>query len=77
MRGYTHGYQITPSDSQPVVKPCQAVWVGGGGSLAVILSGDTLVTVFNAVPAGALLEIMPKFVRGSGTTCTLLIGLSE
>jgi hypothetical protein len=77
MRGYTHAFQITANDSTALAKPIQAIWVGGGGSLSVILSGDTLITTFNAVPAGYLLEIMPKIVRASGTTCTLMIGLSE
>lgn len=79
----THGRSLTsppesaaallPDDAAELACATRAVYVGGGGDLAVRMLGGSLVTL-GAVPAGSLLPLRLRAVLATGTTATGLVG---
>ena len=65
--------EIAPSDAA-IPSVTRALYVGGGGDVALRLMGGAEVT-FRGVQAGSLIPIRIDRVRSSGTTATGLIGL--
>lgn len=68
-------FAITPSDTQDLAFLPRGVYVGGDGSLAVILADDTESVTFTGVPAASLLPIRVKRVLATGTTASGLVGV--
>jgi hypothetical protein len=66
---------ITKSDTVDLARVTRGIYVGGAGDIAVIASSGTTAT-FSAVPVGTILPIRVSRVMSTGTTATLLIGLS-
>ena len=71
----THAFAITPDDANQLTEITRAIYVGGGGDIALILAEDSAPVIFKAVPTGALLEMRVLQVKATNTTATLLIGL--
>ncbi len=72
----TQSAAVTPSDTVDIAGGIvRALWVGGGGSVAVMLGDDTAATTYAGVPAGTLLPFAVKRVFATGTTATLLVGV--
>ena len=70
----SHGFAITPHDSNELAEVTRAVYVGTAGALAVtLLSGAE--TILSGVPAGTLLPIRARRVLSTGTTAGALVGL--
>ena len=69
----TDGVAVTASDST-VLTTTRAVFVGGAGNLAVVLSGGTTLTL-TGVTAGTLLPIRVTKVKSTGTTATNIAAL--
>lgn len=69
-----HGAAITPTNGATI--KYKSLYVGGAGSLNVILAGDTANTSFAAVPAGTTLWISVSCVHATGTTATNIVGLN-
>ena len=73
---FVHAFPITPSDVTVFPVPTRGVWVGGTGTLIVLMNGDvwpSFVT-FTAIPAGTMLGIsIVKVLPGS--TATAILGL--
>lgn len=65
---------ITPDASAELISVTRAVWVGGAGTLAVVMANGQAVT-FSGIAAGTLLPIRVRAVRVTGTTATLILGL--
>ncbi len=63
---------VADTDIEP--RNIRAVYVGGGGNLAVITSRGETVT-FTGVPDGTLLPIRIRRVLSSGTTATNILAL--
>lgn len=74
MAGYA--FSITPHDTNPLPRIPQRIYVGGTGDINLQGFKDTANTVLKAVPAGAVLEISPKFIWATDTTATFLVGIS-
>jgi len=70
----TGGFPVTKSDSTVFAQPTRAVWVGGGGNLAVTYLDGTTDTLL-AVPTGTLLPIRVTQVLATLTTATNISGL--
>ena len=71
--GYSHAFDITPSDTLNVAQPCEAIYVGGAGNVSILTAfGETC--VFTAPPIGTVIPIKAKRVNATGTTATLLKG---
>lgn len=71
-----NAFAVTKSDTTVFARPTKALYVGGGGDVAVLLADDTAAVTFSAVPAGALLPIRVSKVLSTGTTATLILGLN-
>lgn len=72
--GPNNGFAISPSDSAQLPFLAKVVWVGGAGSLAMVLLGGDTITLL-AVPAGTLLTMNVTQVLLTGTSATGLVGL--
>jgi hypothetical protein len=70
-----HGFAITKNDSTDLTRVTRAVYVGGAGSVAAILQGDSTAVTFAGVIAGTFLPIKAKRINSTGTDATLMIGL--
>jgi hypothetical protein len=65
---------VTPSDA--TIVNSRALWVGGGGNVAVVLMGDTSPQTFANVPAGSMLELACSKIMATNTTATLILALN-
>jgi hypothetical protein len=68
-----HGAAIVPGDAD-LGHVSRALYVGGGGDVAVRLQDGTEFTLAN-VPTGTLLPIRVIRVLATGTTATQIVGL--
>jgi hypothetical protein len=68
------GFPITPDDTMALPETTRALYVGGGGSLAVEMASGAVLT-FEGVTDGMLLPLRVSRVRASGTTASGIIGL--
>lgn len=68
------GAALTPDDTADLGVVTRAVYVGGGGSLAVELADGASVS-FAGVPAGAILPVRIKRLMATGTTASGIVGL--
>jgi hypothetical protein len=66
---------LTPNDAADLATETRALYVGTGGNLSVILSGDTAAVTFTNVAAGYH-PLRVKRLRATGTTATGIVGLS-
>lgn len=69
-----HGFAVTPNDATDLAEITRAVYVGGGGALAVVLNSSAELVLLN-VAAGALLPLRARRVKATGTTATGIVGL--
>lgn len=69
-----NGAEIAPSDLETLPQVTRALYVGGGGDVALRLMGGAEVT-FRGLQAGVLIPIRVDMVKAAGTTATGLIGL--
>lgn len=76
---FNRAVPITPSDTVNIVDPAgaplpDAIYVGGAGVVAAVFQDGTVVNF--TVVAGEILPVRIKRVNTTGTTATLLVGLS-
>lgn len=65
---------VTPSDTVDFVQSARALYVGGGGNVAVVLESGTAV-LFSGIQAGSILPVVCKRVNATNTTGTLIVAL--
>lgn len=69
---------VTPSDSVALTTPVRSFYIGATGNISVLGFGDTVATIFYAVPAGwftfpaAITQVM-----ATGTTATEIVALAN
>lgn len=68
------GEAVTPSDVTSLSNPARSLYVGGTGSLSVVMYGDGATVTFAAVPVG-IFPIQITRVNASGTTATNIVAL--
>ena len=66
---------VTPDDDTDLPALSRAIYVGGGGALAVEMA-DGSAGVFSALPADMMLPIRARRVLVTGTTATALVALT-
>lgn len=66
------GFAITPSDSTVFTNPTRQIWVGGTGTLSVLMQGGGTVLI-EAIPTGTMLYICATKVLAA-STATKIIG---
>jgi hypothetical protein len=71
----TKGFAITPDDDTDVPSVTRGLYVGGAGTVVVVLAGDSGAVTFVGATAGSVLPIRVKRVLSTGTTATSLVGL--
>lgn len=65
---------VTPNDGTDLPGGvCDAVWVGGSGSIAIIAEDDTVAVTTAGVATGTRLDIRAKRILATGTTATLIV----
>jgi hypothetical protein len=64
---------VVPSDA--TVLNCRAIYVGGGGDLAVTPLKGADAVVFEGVQAGSILPISARSIMSTGTTATAVVAL--
>lgn len=70
----TAGFAVTPDDAADLPQVTRALYVGGGGTLAVqMMNGETL--AFTGLQGGSLLPVRTGRVLATGTTATGIVGL--
>jgi hypothetical protein len=69
-------FSITPHNSNNFPTPARGVYVGGAGNITALMMDGTVV-LFTAVPVGTILPIECARINSTGTTATLLVGLSN
>jgi hypothetical protein len=68
------GAAIVPDDATALSHVTRALYVGGGGTLALRLFGGDAVTLVD-VPAGTLIPLRASHVYATGTNATAIVGL--
>lgn len=68
-------FAITPDDDADLSQVPRAIYVGGGGDVAVQGQLDDEAVTFKGVPTGTILVIAPARVLDTGTTATDLVAL--
>lgn len=71
----TKAVSVTPNDNSDLATVSRAIWVGGAGSLAVILAEDSSAVTFAGVAAGTLLPLRAKRVMSTNTTATSIVAV--
>lgn len=71
-----YGFAITPSDTVDLPKATKAIYVGTGGSIALVFVRGSSAVSFINVPDGAVLDVRAKAIRATGTTATNIVGLA-
>ena len=74
-----NGEEVTPHDTNELTFVSRALWVGGAGTLEVVMVGDGAAggqqLTIAGIPAGTLLPLAVKQVKATGTTATLIVAL--
>lgn len=70
----THAFSITPADNANLPETTRALYVGGGGTLALRLQSGAEVTLAG-VGQGTLLPLRADRVLATGTTASAIVGL--
>ena len=70
----TQAITVTPSDTTNFASPIRALYVGAGGDLAIVPSGDDSPVILRSAVTGSFLPISIKRVDSTNTTATDLVG---
>jgi hypothetical protein len=69
------GFTITPSNTVDAKRPFDALYIGGAGDVTLVaMSGETV--LYPSVPAGTQLQAAGTRVNSTGTTATLITGMT-
>lgn len=66
---------VTPSDDVDLTTLTRGLFVGVGGDVAVIMSGNLIATTFKNVGDGQILPIIVRRVMATNTTATNIVAL--
>lgn len=69
-----HAFSVVPHDSNPLSETTRALYVGGFGTIRLVLASGVEVT-FTNIPAGTALPVRATHVRATGTSATDIVGL--
>lgn len=70
----SHGFAITPHDTNPLAETTRALYVGGAGAVSVVLASGASLS-FASVSPGTVLPVRVTKVMATGTTATDILGL--
>ena len=67
-------FSITPDDNIALPHITRAIYIGGPGTIHVVMQSDIEIS-FAGLPAGMVLPIRAKKIKATGTDATDLVGL--
>ena len=70
----SHGFAITPHDSNELAETTRALYVGTAGSVALVMASGAALSLVN-VAGGTILPLRVRAVRATGTCAGALVGL--
>ena len=70
-----NAFTITPHDTNQLSDVTKGIYVGGAG-VVTLRTANGLADVAFTCPAGVTLDVAALYVRATGTTATLLVGLA-
>jgi len=70
----SHGFSVAPHDSNLLAETTRALYVGGAGTIAVVLASGASLT-FASVSPGTVLPVRATKIMATGTTATDILGL--
>lgn len=70
----SHAFAVTPSNADLLTEATRALYVGGGGNLALVMLSGAEISLLS-VAAGSILPLRVRQVKATGTTATALVGL--
>lgn len=70
----SHGFAVTPHDSNPLAETTRALYVGSAGNVALVLASGASVTFAN-VAGGSWLPVRAVQVRATGTTASAIVAM--
>lgn len=70
----SNGFPIVPDDASNLAETVRAIYVGGTGTITLVLSSGAELT-FTNVPTGIVLPVRAVSVKATGTDATNLVGL--
>ena len=70
-QSYGKAAAVSPHDTNNLTNPCDALWIGTGGNIKVVLGGDTV--TFTSVPNGTCLAIRATRVFNTDTTASNVV----
>lgn len=70
----SHGFAVTPHDTNLLSETTRALYVGAAGTLAVVLASGASIT-FTGVASGTVLPVRANKVMATGTSATDILGL--
>ena len=68
--------EITPSNSETIVPPLRALYIGGAGDVKVDMADTGAAITFVGVPAGTILPVRVTRVYSTDTDATSIVGLA-
>jgi hypothetical protein len=71
----SHAEVLSQHDTNEIGYVTSYVWVGGAGAITVVTFGGETVLI-SGIAAGTLLPLRIKQLKATGTTATLVVGLS-
>lgn len=74
LASYRHGAAVTPHDTNELTYATKALFVGGTGTLTVVMLGGETV-LFTSPLAGQIIHVRCKIVKTTGTTATNIVAL--
>lgn len=69
-----HAFAVTPNDGADLGDVTRALYVGTGGSVAIVFAAGSEATLLN-VQSGTVLPVRCRRIKATGTTATGLVGL--
>lgn len=73
--GASHASAVTPSNSTNFTFNASALWIGTGGTVAVVLGDDSVVSF--VAQNGSVIPVECKRVNLTGTTASDIVALYE
>lgn len=71
---YRNAWPVTPSDSANLQQPCNAIYIGGAGTLKVTTLKGQQVT-FSGCLAGTIIPIGTTKIFSTGTSATNIVAM--